>query len=269
MFISDIDGTLLNTESEISIQNLTALRRLKKQNTPIVLATGRNLFSVRKVISLDFPVDYIIFSTGLGIIDWKTQQIIFSTKLKDSTVQLAAEYLVQKEISFFMQNELPENHFFYAFKSKKVPDDFYRRLSVYQNFVLKYENVKLFPNNISQIIAVLENGSDIEFFNKIENVNIIRSSSPLDHKSIWMELFPPNISKGFAIKSLCDYINYSYDKTMSVGNDYNDLEMLEFTKYSYCVANAPNDLKEKYETLASNNQNGVEHAVKLYERVMH
>jgi Cof subfamily protein (haloacid dehalogenase superfamily) len=264
MFISDIDGTLLNSEGKISAQNMAAIKNLKAQNIPVVLATGRNLFSVRKVFSPDFPIDYLIFSTGLGIVDWKTQKLIFSSGMESSTVHSIAEYLIKNDISFFLQNHLPDNHFFYAYKSSKAPGDFYRRLTVYQDFLLETIPESSLPEDISQLIAIVEEHDDLMRFAEIKDVNKVRSTSPLDHKSIWIEFFPKNISKGHAVSWLCDYLDVPKEQTISIGNDYNDLEMLEFTEHSYCVANAPEVLKERYNVVASNNQNGVEQAIALY-----
>ncbi|PIE66451.1 MAG: hypothetical protein CSA26_00815 [Desulfobacterales bacterium] len=48
---------------------------------------------------------------------------------------------------------------------------------------------------------------------------------------------------------------------MGIGNDYNDIELLDFTALSYMVANAPAELKERYGQTSSNDNHGVYQAI--------
>ncbi len=265
MFISDIDGTLLNSQNRISKENLEALQKLRSRNIPIILATGRNLFSVYKAIPLDFPADYIIFSTGLGILDWKKQKLILEKKLHKQSITKWINFLQEKNLTFFAQALLPKNHYFYYWKSSIVPDDFYRRISLYHDYN-KGKIDELSPDKMefSQLIAVFEEQKYLDYFQQNISLQFIRSTSPLDHTTIWLEIFPHKTSKGHAIEWLCHYIKQPQSQTMSIGNDYNDKEMLDFTAQSFCVANAPAELKKNYKLVASNNQNGVAQAVAIY-----
>ncbi len=58
MVITDFDGTLLNSQKIVSIDNRNALELLGKEKICRVIAIGRNLYSLNKVINNDFPVDY-------------------------------------------------------------------------------------------------------------------------------------------------------------------------------------------------------------------
>ena len=66
---TDLDGTLLNSDQHPGRRDLEMLHRLGEQGIVRVIVTGRNLFSLSKVLGDDFPVDYVIFSTGAGILD--------------------------------------------------------------------------------------------------------------------------------------------------------------------------------------------------------
>ena len=78
---TDLDGTLLNSSSQLSPRNRDMLYQLGEQNILRVVATGRSLFSARRVLTMDFPIDYLVFSTGAGIIDWKKQHILYKKNL--------------------------------------------------------------------------------------------------------------------------------------------------------------------------------------------
>jgi HAD superfamily hydrolase (TIGR01484 family) len=74
---SDLDGTLLNNSHILSQVNRKTLMELKKRGIIRVVATGRSLFSAQKVMDLDFPIDYLIFSSGAGIMNWHNQESIY------------------------------------------------------------------------------------------------------------------------------------------------------------------------------------------------
>jgi Cof subfamily protein (haloacid dehalogenase superfamily) len=264
MFISDIDGTLLNSQGEIPKENWDALKKLQQEKQIVVLATGRNLYSVQKSIPKEFPMDYLIFSTGLGIMHWPTKNLIFKTIMNENLVSNTANFLKSKGISFFLLNQLPDNHFCYEYEMKKAPDDFFRRKNNYADFILEKPIAMAYPAKISQLIAVVEENSNLEIFNDLHFVQKIRSTSPIDNKSVWIEIFEKGNSKGHATEWLCNYLSHPKNKTMSIGNDFNDTEMLDFTAISYCVDNAPAELKKKYSVVSSNNQGGVKEATELF-----
>ena len=53
-------------------------------------------------------------------------------------------------------------------------------------------------------------------------------------------------------------------RIVSVGNDYNDLDLLEWTDTSYVVGNAPQDLKNRFTGVASNDSGGVAEAAQRW-----
>jgi len=46
-----------------------------------------------------------------------------------------------------------------------------------------------------------------------------------------------------------------------VGNDFNDLDLLEWAQTRFVTANAPAELKKRFPAVASNNQGGVSEAI--------
>ncbi|MFO7459557.1 MAG: HAD hydrolase family protein, partial [Desulfatiglandales bacterium] len=89
----------------------------------------------------------------------------------------------------------------------------------------------------------------------------IQTTSPLDGRSMWIEVFPAQVSKSLTTAWLAAKLTIPRDRTVSVGNDYNDLDLLEWTPDRFVVANAPRDLSARFPTVASNNDGGVAEAV--------
>ncbi len=259
IIFTDLDGTLLRQDRTISTEDLAVLEELGKRNIVRVLATGRSLYSLSKIFEDDFPhFDYIIFSCGVGIINWNTKEILSSHFLSKDEIAKVRHTLDLHNIDHMIHNPVPENHRFHYQKFSTENNDFDRRFSYYKDYGSPLTSKEKHIEKASQVLAVIP--EDIEKFEMLKallpNLRVIRTTSPIDHTSLWVEIFPKNVSKGHAAEWLCAHLDISQEDTFSIGNDYNDIELLDWTAHSYVVENAPDELKNKYKSTASNQRNG-------------
>lgn len=261
--ISDLDGTLLPSQGEVSACDLNTLKELKGKNIIRVIATGRNLYSALSVLTDDFPIDYLIFASGAGIFDWKKRELIFSQDLDADSVFALSSELIRLKTDFMILDSIPNNHQFAYYRSGNSNPDFDRRLSLYKPFANPIGHVEETKRKACQLLVILSNC--VNGFNELksnfDNVKIIRATSPLDHESIWMEIFPLHISKAYGADWLCKHLEIESDSSIVIGNDYNDLDLLEWGKYSYVVANAPKELKLTYKVAKSVDESGFSYAI--------
>jgi len=256
MVVTDLDGTLARSDSSISPVDIDSLKRIGTSGIYRVIATGRSYFSTRRVLSADFPIDYLVFSCGAGIMNWKTKEIIHAQHLPKEKVEKIAEVLLQHRVDFSIQDKIPDNHYFSYILRNKNNEDFKRRLAIYDGYTRSLDISKI--AEASQVIAIL--GEDLAWFDKLSamfnDIKIVRATSPLDGKTLWMEFFPQHVSKSYGINYLCELLNLDGDQTVALGNDYNDLDLLSYCKYSFVVDNAPEELKKQYPAVAANDMNG-------------
>jgi Cof subfamily protein (haloacid dehalogenase superfamily) len=264
MVITDLDGTLFNNNHQVDTRDIKTLRKLGKTNIIRTIATGRNLFSAKRHLPSDFPVDYLLFSSGAGIYDWKKQKLIHSDYLQKNKVKRITYFLIQHQIDFMIHEMIPDNHKFVYYKTPKENPDFNRRYELYKEFAEPLDIKKETFQHASQIIAIPDKTPDfIEYMKEnMHDVKIIRATSPLDGKSMWIEIFPKGVSKGHGTEWLCRYKNINPSRTLGIGNDYNDLDLLDYTNYSYIVENAPEELKERYQSCKSNEECGFSDAIR-------
>ncbi len=264
MVITDLDGTLLNDEKLVSPQDRDTLQMLGEMDVCRVIATGRSLYSLRKVVEEGFPVDYIIFSTGAGVLDWRTGELLYAAHLKEKEVRFAIDTFIEAKMSFMVHDLVPENHRFLYYDANCGNSDFKNRCSIYSDFAYPLSLDPPNYKNASQLLAIVpEDPETLENIrNKLSGLRVIRATSPLDNCTMWIEVLPPEVSKGHTAKWLCNRLCIKRDNTLAVGNDYNDLDMLNFSAYSYVVGNAPGDLRGIYEVCTGNNNSGFTDAVK-------
>lgn len=258
MVITDLDGTLLRDDQTVGREDLSSLEKLGQKGIIRVVATGRSPFSFSKVIPDSFPIDYLVFSSGAGVMDWKTREILVSHSLEEVKVRELAVIFSGLNVDFKVLAPIPNNHYYVYFRNGNAHPDFLKRMEYYRGFE---EEICFDPPNFSsasQFLIILPDDPDL--FESMKNlcidVKVVRATSPIDHKSIWMEVFNPMVSKAEGVKFLCEKLFIARSKTIFIGNDYNDLDVLAYAGKSYVVENTPEEIRDLYPSVSSNNQCG-------------
>jgi Cof subfamily protein (haloacid dehalogenase superfamily) len=264
IIVTDLDGTLLTADQQVSPEDFSTLVSLGNQGIIRVIATGRSPYSFQNVIPLDFPIDYLVFSSGSGIMDYRTREILYSRNLHEKNVHSIARALRDEGVSFKVLAPVPENHHYVYFQTGELHPDFIRRMETYRGFE---KPISFDPPNFGEscqflIILPPDPARYEELKCMFPGVKVIRATSPLDHKSIWMEIYHGDVSKGNAVQFLSDLHSVKQSEIMGIGNDYNDIDLLEFVGLPFVVSNAPDELKAIYRQVGSNNQSGFSEAVR-------
>ena len=269
MVVTDLDGTLLQQDQSISKEDLETLNLLGELGICRVAATGRNPFKLRKALTPDHPFDYVICSSGGCIIDWRKQEIIRAINFPETVTSQLIHYLIDKEYNFKVSDQFPDNHNFFWWKNHECLEidryiDYHSKLGRAEEIVpnTKYNSSQIllfFPKKNSRFDEVKE-----ELLEYFDEISIIRTTSPIDENWLWMEIYPKGISKAHGIAEICHLKGIHRKETFSIGNDFNDLEMLDFTHLSYVVHNSPDELKEKFLISLPHHENGFSFAVRKH-----
>ncbi len=264
MAVTDLDGTLLDNKGNLSAKNRETLLWLGEKGVVRVVATGRNYFSFNRLNILNFPIDYLLFSSGSGIMNFHTREILHASHIPAIEVSLIIKVLLNMKVNFMIHDLVPDNHRFLYYDTGTRDTDFHQRIDVYKGHALPLTISPPNYSNACQALAIIPPRLELleEVRDKLNLFRIIRTSSPLDGKSIWVEIFPHNVSKGHGVSWLCKQIGISEKECIGIGNDYNDLDMLETVAYPFVVKNAPDELKQVFPVCPSNIEDGFSHAVK-------
>ena len=108
----DFDGTLYNNH-EISINNINCISKFQKEGGIFVIATGRSVFSLKKNLPVSVLPDYVIFSSGAGIINWKNDEILYCNHFNYHVSENIKRKLIELNLNFMVHFPIPDNHKFY------------------------------------------------------------------------------------------------------------------------------------------------------------
>jgi hydroxymethylpyrimidine pyrophosphatase-like HAD family hydrolase len=273
MVVSDLDGTLLRRDHSVSAADLETLVGLGKEPFLRAVATGRSLYSARKVLPDEFPIEYLIFSSGAGIMDWRTKSLVRKDTLAPDEVARAMSALKELSADFMVHRPVPDNHYFVSYHSGRENPDFVKRCEIYREFWESADYGDPFRGEACEVLAVVPPGevacSEVfqgyPLHRRLEKslapLKIIRATSPIDGLSTWVEIFPAGVSKGNAAEWIALREGLGRANALALGNDYNDLDLLEWASGRYVVANAPESLKKRYPSVGHHEESAFTDAV--------
>lgn len=266
MVVSDLDGTLLDGASQLSSGNRAALIRLGEAGIVRVVATGRSLFAARRVIDAEFPIDYLAFSSGAGIVHWRSQRLLRTWHLAPARAAQARKVCRELDLDFMVHDAIPNNHRFEYERSHRRNADFDRRLERYAAFSSRGSGSSF--RRVTQLVAVARPDERDRYDavrDALPGVNVVLATSPLDHESHWIEILNRRASKSGAASWLAAIAGIGRRSVAAIGNDYNDVDLLRWAGAGFVVANAPAELRADFPTLPANTADGF---TALADRVM-
>lgn len=264
---TDLDGTFLKNDKSISNENLKTLNLLGEKGIIRVIATGRNLHKTNEVISPEIPFDYIVFSSGAGIFECKSKSVIYCRNLEIQAVKNISEYLIGNDLNFHLFKAVPENYKCWFYRGSRPCNEFERYFDFHQSYSEELFGIESINTDACQFLVVFPNDLNLflEFKRKIEEkfegIKVVRTSSPLETGYIWMEIFHESVSKGNGVKIICEKYKIDNEFTFGIGNDYNDLDLLEYTKHSFIVENGPEDMKRIFKITRTNDENAFKYSI--------
>lgn len=270
MFVAtDLDGTILDNDKKISSLDMQSLHSLGLMNIVRVAATGRSMHKVNEVLHENDPFDFIVFSSGGGVYDWKKKEILTAEHFKSPALKKLVHLMIKGKFNFFIYDPIPHNNLFKYHRGNGYCPE-------YDDYLRRHENdfgsldIENMPEDAGQLMAIIPNDTALferlksEILSEVSGIKIIRTTSPVNHEFIWMEIFPDTVSKGHGIKWLCSHLNIQQYATVGIGNDFNDIDMLEYVGHPFLLGNSPENLKNLFPNVASSNeQSGFSEVLKI------
>lgn len=269
IFATDFDGTLHMPGREFHREDILALERLGSLNILRVIATGRSPFSFDRMMGeRSLPIDYLVLSSGAGIQDYRTGELLWTASMNEALTSRAVNWLSNKCYDFCVQGKIPRNHeFTFSYTSGSNPD-LERRIDLYTGYCRPIRECD--ANSVSTQVVIIvppgrQNGVTAEITESLgDSYNILRTTSPLDGESLWIEVFPAGVSKSSGVEWLAARFGLCGSDAAAVGNDYNDHDLLQWAAHAFVVKDSPEHLRTQFREVPSVNEGGVAEAARLW-----
>ena len=248
----DMDGTLLHNDKSISDYTIKVLRKIVEKGILLVPASGRPLNGMKAAVLNNVKgIKYAICSNGAMLMDVQKEKSISETGIPIEKALEALTYLEQFPVAVYVRTDkgtfraegwektgLSEKYPYIRFSEGNVKNlgEFLRTSGVN---VMKM-GAYILTDELAQ--KLLEKGSPIP------GIIFLRTGDGI------IELNSTNASKGNALYILCKKLGIQLENVLAIGDNENDISMLQTAGISAAMENAEDDVKQAAKFVAGNNE---------------
>jgi len=264
----DIDGTLLDPHFQISPRNAAALLAAHEAGAQILLATGRRHdYALPVARELGFPV-WLISSNGALIRSTEGETFYFDRLPRASAIKLI-RHMDQFRGNAVLTFDRPGHDALILERVEELNQTISRWIQnneSYIRYVSPLEDALLHEDPIQAMycgrVARMEEAQlQLAKADFLEEITIMRTQ--YDHRDLCiLDILNRDCSKGHALRRWAEHHSIPREQIMAIGDNYNDLEMLEFAGLPIVMGNASEDLRQNgWKVTASNAESGVAQAL--------
>jgi Cof subfamily protein (haloacid dehalogenase superfamily) len=259
ILVLDIDGTLTNSQKEVSENTMQAIMKIQERGHKVVLASGRptpGVLPLAKKLKLSEYNGYILSFNGAKIINCKTNETIFQKVLPSDIIPQLHAAAVKHQVGIVSyENDC-------VITDMEIDEFMEKEAAINWIPIKKIDNFPAYVNFDVNKCLMTGPGTKLE---KVEadmkeafgdRINVYRS------EPFFLELMPKDIDKAYSLSHLLDYLGLSKEQMISCGDGYNDLSMIQYAGMGVAMANAQEIVKKAadYITL-SNDEDGIAHVI--------
>ncbi|MGL4652078.1 HAD family hydrolase [Cetobacterium sp.] len=247
----DLDGTLLNSQKDISKENISILREIYKKGIEVFIVTGRSYSATEGVIKkLGLPITAICYN-GAKVVDSKNGEVIYEQPLSEDIVNILIQISRENKVHLNLyQNEewLVENK--NSWQTKYYRDNV--GLDAIEKDFNTFNNFKM-----TKALFVDERANLLEIEKEIrkklgDRVHLTYSQEK------YLEVLNSVVNKGKTLEKILKDKGLDLESCVAFGDANNDKEMLMMVGYGVAMGNAEEELKSiSKEVTDSNDNHGV------------
>ncbi|MDD3428793.1 MAG: HAD family hydrolase [Oscillospiraceae bacterium] len=264
LYVSDLDGTLLNAQGCLSDETAQGLNTLIEQGLAFTVATARSPATVMPLLSrlhLRLPIicmtGTLIYDTAKGVyIHVETIPLAVVAQLCSILEQAnhsALCYAVEDErrLKVYYKCHASESERIFVQPRYGTPYKTFEQTDHLFNSVQDKQVAMLLVIDTEEIVRPI-----YETVIKIEGVHAYYYPDEYGSGGCYLEIYNTTSTKALAIKKVMQF--YKKDKLVSFGDNINDLPMFEMSDISCAVQNALPQLKQAAtQVIGANTQDGV------------
>lgn len=264
LIVSDIDGTLVNNENNISDLTIEMVKKLKEKGILFSFASQRVHSSIVPIAELlDINIPFISLNGALiqntsG--ELNLNRSVIDRKHVEKAIKLAEEYYIKIVLCYNDRIVYTEDN--------SVLKDFMSRLDT------TYMQVESYDNYTDNVLEIIMSGNDRKIIKRIQSKMSLPFGLVLKAKYYRsqtyqgvfnLEIIRSGVNKKTGLKILAKHFNLRRKNIMVFGDWYNDRDLFQFGGLNIALENAVDELKEMADFVSdkSNDEDGVGNFLKI------
>lgn len=241
----DIDGTVLADDLSMPETNRIALRKLREAGSISAYASGRRDIDMKAMGDDALLVDYHIINTGGKIVRIADNKVVRLDKMDPEECLKMIEFALENNLQIQISNE-----------GKWMTNKMTKSTSEYMHYLHATPIMFSSPDEVhwQDGIDHIMASEDMWEVKAFVDENLVKVKGVQSQDDV-VDFMPAYLTKLIAIKNLADMLGIPEDHIVTVGNHYNDIEMIEGAGIGIAVASSIQGLKDvaDYVTESDNN----------------
>lgn len=272
LIASDLDGTIIDNEHSISQDNIKAINDLQKTNTNFVICTGKT-YSISKDFCKNLHANFGIFGNGSQIINLATGEVIAKRLLSLDEIKLCFSIVKKYNLHIHAYTEnsiITENPLYLDLRTSILFSSKIDLLKVDNifDYILNQKPVILklvisSPSSLANVKDSLENITNLTILH-IKKTGIYKDKV-IDKEYEYLDISPLNVTKGYALEILSNYLNVKKEEVLSIGDNINDIDMFKTSGISVAINNAYDEVKKVANYITTNTSENAGFAEAVYK----
>ena len=260
MICLDIDGTLLNSNHKITKKVKDTINIVSKEKKiPVILVSARmpkGITFLQRELEIEEP---IICYSGALILD-KDGKVLSKKFINALDIEEIYKLVVKNNIhiSLYKDDEWYIEEMDEWAKQESEITNIIPKITDFNELIELWKKEVTGPNKI----LCMATPNKITFLKdniKASDLNVYPS------KPTYLEIMPTKASKTSAINCLEKKFYINKDDILAIGDNYNDIDMIEYAGLGIAMGNAPEKVKKHAnEVTLTNDEDGVAEALKKY-----
>lgn len=252
----DMDGTCMNSSSQVTPYTRRVIQALSDRGYLVVPATGRGFYGLREDILGVTGIRYVISANGAVVTDGQEKTRIWERLIpKDTAAQFVKDLLGEANCIYLHRNDEKSTHVFGCVDKKLYTNTFRKADWPTEEDILGAELYDFIKNDGRDVIKLglwfdrCKSFSDYEPYIQAHyaSLNCFRVSE------CSLELTNGQASKGNALRFLCEYLGIDRSQVCAIGDQGNDISMLQYAGIGAAMGNASDEVKKAADHVAGLN----------------
>lgn len=246
LFISDLDGTLLGKNAELSEESARMLNEAYKKDAYFAVATARTAATVDSIMKKAAPTVPSIMQNGVSVYDVKKKSYIKTETIgEDSALSVITRLEESDAYPFIYTGENGMKTYYTELKNQAMREFVDDRIKKFGKEFTKASSPEALAAGGITYFAVMDGESTVmtavEKIKSVGGINFTYYKDIYDEKNWYLEIFADTASKKHGVEFLRN--EYKFEKIVCFGDNLNDLPMFEAADVKIAVENANEKVK--------------------------
>lgn len=244
LFVTDLDGTLLPTGTEVSPKNIEAAQAAAAAGVTVTIATGR-MYKASLPVARQLGVDVPIITYNGALIKSVSGKVLYTNYLEPELICKLVDFC--RERGWYLQS-YSHDELYLAERDEYARG--YEEAQQVTGHVVGWEGLKEHTEAVCKLLCITKGDEETQARQALLREHFGQVFSATQSTPRYIEIINPEVSKAAGIRTLADILQVKLDEVMAIGDGRNDLPMLKSVPNSVAMGNAVPEVMEicKYRT---------------------